>query len=107
MPWDVNNSGTVAGQYNGKPFYSTSGARRSPSPAPPAARLLRDQQQRVDRGRLEQRRLAGLIYNLGNSQLTQISMAAYGVAPTASSPVRSADGRRAAWRDAGGTIHDV
>ena len=38
MPWAVNSSGTVAGQFNGTAFYSTGGGARSPSPAPPAAR---------------------------------------------------------------------
>ena len=108
MPWAVNSSGVVAGQYNGKPFYSTGGGAPVAIPGTPngaAAYAINSNGLIV--GDLTNTGSSGFVYNLGTSQLTQIGMAAYGVSSNGVIAGSENGWSLGAWRDAGGTIHTV
>jgi hypothetical protein len=107
MPWAVNDSGTVAGQFNGTPFYSTGGAPVAIPGAPSGAAAYAIDDNGLIVGDWTNTGSSGFTYNLSTSQLTQIGMAAYGLSSNGVI-AGSIDGwSEGAWRDAGGTIHDV
>ena len=108
MPWAVNSSGTVAGQYNGQPFYSTGGGAPVAIPGTPsgaAAYAINNNGLIV--GDWTNTGNSGFIYNLGTSTLTQINMAAYGVSSSGVIAGSIGGWSKGAWRDTNGTIHDV
>ena len=109
MPWAVNDSGTVAGQYNGKPFYSTGGGAPTAIPGTPGdgAAAYGINNNGLIVGDWTNAGSSGFIYNLGTSQLTQISMAAYGVSSNGVIAGSIGGWSEGASRDTGGTIHDV
>ena len=108
MPWAVNDSGTVAGQYNGKPFYSTGGGAPVAIPGTPSgAAAYGINNNGLIVGDWTNAGSSGFIYNLGTSQLTQISMAAYGVSSNGVIAGSDRGWSEGAWRNTGGTIHNV